>query len=59
MSPPKSDDRYGLAESYDDNPVIKELVFNLKDDYVERDYIDVNSKKHYFILQRIKKHLGR
>ena len=59
MSPPKSDDGYGLAESYDDNPVIKQLVFNLKDDYVERDCIDVNSEKHYFVSQRIKKQLGR
>ena len=60
LSPLKLDDsRYGSTEPYDDNPVIKELVFDLKNDYEERDCIDVNSEKHIFVLLRIKKHLGK
>ena len=37
LSPSKSDDSgYGSTESFDDNPVIKVLVFDLKNDYDER-----------------------
>ena len=57
LSPSKSDDsRYGSTESYDDNLVIKALVFDLKNDYEERDCIGPKSKK-LFVNLRINRRL--
>ena len=60
LSPSKSDDSgYGSTESFDDNPVIKALVFDMKNDYDERDSMGVNSDKQMFLKSRINRCLCR
>ena len=59
ISPTRSDDSgYDSSQSYNDNPVIRELVFELKNDYDEKDGIHGNGELTKYVNARINRRLG-
>ena len=54
-----SDSGYDSTNSYDDNPVIWEVVFDLKNDCDEKDGISGNRVLRKNVNARINRHLGK
>ena len=54
-----SDSGYDSTNSYDDNPVIREVVFDLKNDYNEKDGIGGNCVLRKNVNARINRRLGK
>lgn len=59
ISPTRSDDSgYDSSQSHNDNPVIRDLVFELKNDYEEKDGIHGNGELRKYVNARINRRLG-
>ena len=48
---------YDSTQSHDDNPVIREVVFDLKNDYKEKDGISDNGVHKKYVNERINRRL--
>ena len=60
ISPSRSSDSgYDSTNSYNDNPVIREVVFDLKNDYDEKDGISGNHVLRKNVNARINRRLGK
>ena len=58
VSPSHSvDSGYDSAPSHDDNPVIREVMFDLKNDYEEKDGIGGNGVQKKYVNDRINRRL--
>ena len=59
ISPSHSvDSRYDSTQSHNDNPVIREVMFDLKNCHEEKDGVCSNGVHKKYVNERINRHLG-